>query len=38
MVNASITKVVHGKSGTSLLSLNEHAHFEGPNRELLSYR
>jgi broad specificity phosphatase PhoE len=38
MANAGITKIVHGQSGTSLVSLNEHAHFEGPNRELLSYR
>jgi broad specificity phosphatase PhoE len=38
MVNASLTKVVRGPLGTSLVSLNEHAHFEGPNRELLSYR
>lgn len=38
MVNASLTKVVRGPRGTSLVSLNEHAHFEGPNRELLSYR
>jgi len=38
MVNASLTKVVRGSLGTSLVSLNEHAHFEGPNRELLSYR
>jgi broad specificity phosphatase PhoE len=38
MVNASLTKVVQGPLGTSLVSLNEHAHFEGPNRELLSYR
>jgi broad specificity phosphatase PhoE len=38
MVNASLTKLVHGRSGTSLISLNEHGHFEGPHRELLSYR
>lgn len=38
MINASLTKVVSGRSGTSLVSLNEHGHFEGPNRELLSYR
>jgi broad specificity phosphatase PhoE len=38
MVNASLTKVVSGRSGTSLVSLNEHGHFEGANRELLSYR
>lgn len=38
VVNAAITKVVHGRSGTSLVSFNEHGHFEGPNRELLTYR
>jgi broad specificity phosphatase PhoE len=38
MTNAGITKIVHGQSGTSLVSLNEHAHFEGANRDLLSYR
>lgn len=38
MVNASLTKLVHGRSGTSLVSWNEHAHFEGATRELLSYR
>jgi broad specificity phosphatase PhoE len=38
MANASITKLVRGRSGVSLLSYNEHAHFEGDRRELLSYR
>jgi broad specificity phosphatase PhoE len=38
MVNAGLTKLVSGRSGLSLISLNEHGHFEGPNRELLSYR
>jgi broad specificity phosphatase PhoE len=38
IVNASLTKVVSGRSGISLVSLNEHGHFEGANRELLSYR
>jgi broad specificity phosphatase PhoE len=38
MVNASITKIVYGRSGMSLVSLNEHAHFEGLNRDLLTYR
>jgi broad specificity phosphatase PhoE len=38
MVNAGLTKLVHGRSGTSLVSLNEHGHFEGPHRELLTYR
>jgi broad specificity phosphatase PhoE len=38
MVNASLTKIVRGRSGTSLVSYNDHGHFEGPHRELLSYR
>ncbi len=38
MVNASITKIVYGRSGMSLVSLNEHGHFEGPHRELMTYR
>jgi broad specificity phosphatase PhoE len=38
MANAGITKLVRGRSGVSLLSFNEHAHFEGEHRELLSYR
>lgn len=38
MANASITKLVSGRSGISLVSVNEHGHFEGPRRELLTYR
>jgi broad specificity phosphatase PhoE len=38
MVNAGLTKIVSGRSGLSLLALNEHGHFEGVHRELLSYR
>ncbi|MDQ3405293.1 MAG: histidine phosphatase family protein [Actinomycetota bacterium] len=38
MVNAAVTKVVHGRSGVSLLSFNEHGHFEGVARDLLTYR
>jgi broad specificity phosphatase PhoE len=37
-VNASISKVLRGRSGTSLLSLNDHGHFEGEARDLLTYR
>ncbi|SFO89065.1 Broad specificity phosphatase PhoE [Amycolatopsis arida] len=36
--NASITKVVSGRGGLSLVSFNEHAHFDGDAGELLSYR
>ncbi|SDD51038.1 histidine phosphatase family protein [Actinokineospora iranica] len=38
VVNAAVTKIVHGRSGASLVSFNEHGHFEGANRELLTYR
>ena len=38
MANASITKLVSGRSGVSLVSLNEHGHFEGERRKLLTYR
>ncbi|ONI89052.1 hypothetical protein ALI144C_05730 [Actinosynnema sp. ALI-1.44] len=37
-VNCGITKLVHGRSGTSLVTYNDHAHFEGEHRELLTYR
>ncbi|MET0134094.1 MAG: histidine phosphatase family protein [Kibdelosporangium sp.] len=37
-VNGGLTKLVRGRSGTSLVSYNDHAHFEGENRELLTYR
>jgi broad specificity phosphatase PhoE len=38
MANAGITKLVHGRSGVSLVSVNEHGHFDGPHRDLLTYR
>jgi broad specificity phosphatase PhoE len=38
MPNAAITKLVSGRSGVSLVSVNEHGHFEGPHRGLLTYR
>lgn len=38
MANASITKLVRGRSGVSLVSVNEHGHFDGPRRDLLTYR
>jgi broad specificity phosphatase PhoE len=37
-VNTGVTKVVIGRQGTTLVSFNEHAHLEGPNRALLTYR
>jgi broad specificity phosphatase PhoE len=38
MPNGAITKLVSGRSGVSLVSVNEHGHFEGPHRGLLTYR
>ena len=38
-VNTGITKIVSGRSGTTLLSFNDHAHLEGPaSPTLLTYR
>lgn len=36
--NAGITKLITGRSGTTLVSFNEHAHFEGKTKHLLTYR
>jgi len=38
MINASVTKIVAGRSGTSLISVNEHSHIDTAGREFLSYR
>jgi broad specificity phosphatase PhoE len=38
LVNASVTKVVSGRSGATLVSFNEHAYLEGPGRALVTYR
>jgi len=38
VVNASVTTLVMGGSGTSLLTFNDHAHFTGDRRRLLTYR
>jgi broad specificity phosphatase PhoE len=38
MVNTSITTVVLGRSGASLVSFNDHAHVAGDDRRLLTYR
>jgi hypothetical protein len=35
-VNAGVTKVVRGRSGTTLVSFNEHAHLEADG--LVTYR
>jgi broad specificity phosphatase PhoE len=38
VANGSISTLVHGRSGTSLVSFNEYGHFDGAARELLTYR
>jgi broad specificity phosphatase PhoE len=37
-VNTAVTKLVHGRAGTSVVSFNDHSHLEGPRRDLLTYR
>jgi broad specificity phosphatase PhoE len=37
VVNASITKLITGSTGTNLLTFNDHAHLEG-DRSLITYR
>ncbi|HVV12817.1 histidine phosphatase family protein [Amycolatopsis sp.] len=37
-VNAGITKLVTGRGGVTLLTFNEHPHFEGGAARLLTYR
>jgi hypothetical protein len=38
LVNTGITKVIHGRSGSSLVSFNEHAHLERSSAALITYR
>lgn len=38
MINGGITKIVVGRSGTTLISVNEHSHIDAAGREFLSYR
>lgn len=38
LANAAVTKVVYGERGLHLSTVNEHAHFEGAHRDLLTYR
>ncbi|WP_028851419.1 histidine phosphatase family protein [Thermocrispum municipale] len=38
MANAAITKIISGRSGLTLVALNEHGHFEGARRHLFSFR
>ena len=37
-VNGGVTKLVVGRGGVSLVAFNDHAHFEGEARDLLTYR
>jgi len=37
-VNASVTKVVVGRRGSTLVSFNDHSHLDGGNGRLLTYR
>ena len=37
VVNASVTKLITGRTGTRLLTFNDHAHLEG-DRSLITYR
>ena len=37
-VNAGVTKVVHGRAGSTLVGFNDHAHLESGDRSLLTYR
>lgn len=37
LVNASITKFISGRTGTHLLTFNDHAHLES-DRTLITYR
>jgi broad specificity phosphatase PhoE len=38
IVNSSVTKLVAGRRGTTLVTINDHAHLEGEAAELLTYR
>lgn len=38
LVNASLTKVVSGRSGATLVSFNEHGYLEGTGNALVTYR
>lgn len=38
IANASVTKLIYGERGVYLSTFNEHAHFEGEQRALITYR
>jgi broad specificity phosphatase PhoE len=37
-VNTGVTRIVHGRSGTTLVTFNEHTHLEEDGRSLVTYR
>ena len=37
-INAGITKLTVGRGGTTVISVNEHAHLEGVGESLVTYR
>ncbi len=37
-INTGVTTLAHGRSGTTLVSFNEHAHLQRPSASLLTYR
>jgi broad specificity phosphatase PhoE len=38
LVNAGVTKLAIGSSGTNVVSVNDHSHLEAVDRELVTYR
>ena len=38
LVNCGVTKIVTGRRGLRVASLNEHGHFEGARARLITYR
>ena len=37
-VNTGLTKLIHGRRGSTLVSFNEHGHLERGERSLITYR
>jgi hypothetical protein len=37
-VNTGVTKVIHGRRGSTLVSFNDHGHLERADRSLVTYR
>ena len=38
LANCGVTKVIYSERATYLSSFNEHAHFEGAQHKLITYR